>query len=476
MVSIEKALEVQINMPYYPNQTKNYLRQVCEKIQKAIYVPVAELAATAWITSEPVSFEERCTGQEKKIVLEEKWGNLWDCAWFNFTGEVPRDVVDKKVVLLIDVSGEGCIFDEQGCPVRGLTNGSSVFDRSLGEPGKRVVQFLDKSEGGEKVDLWMDAGCNDLFGTLQYNGILKEAHIATCNQEMRQLYYDFAVLYELMENLSEEEARYHSILYTLNDAAKVMRNYTIEEAKKARTILEPELAKNGGDPSLTISAIGHAHIDLAWLWPIRETIRKGARTFSTVLELMDRYPDYVFGASQPQLYQWMKDRYPLLYDKIKERIAEGRWEAQGAMWVEADTNISGGEALVRQCLYGKRFFRNEFDKDMKVLWLPDVFGYTGSLPQILKKSGVDYFMTIKLSWSEHNRFPHHTFHWQGIDGTKILAHMPPEGTYNSAASPKSIKKAEKDFLDKGISDQCLMLFGIGDGGGAFRSRAFRKTR
>jgi alpha-mannosidase len=268
-----------------------------------------------------------------------------------------------------------------------------------------------------------------------------------------------------MNNLSENSARAQSIMYSLNRASLELNEFNEEEAIRARNIIAVELNKKGGDPSLRLSAVGHAHIDLAWLWPIRETKRKAARTLSTALMMLERYPDYVFGASQPQLYSWVKESYPALYKKITARIAEGRWEAQGGMWVEADTNISGGEALVRQILYGKRFFQKEFQKDMKSLWLPDVFGYSGALPQILKKSGIDYFMTIKLSWSVHNKFPHHTFVWTGIDGSEILAHMPPEGTYNSAASPSSIRKAENEYLDKGIAQDCLMLFGIGDGGG-----------
>jgi alpha-mannosidase len=254
-------------------------------------------------------------------------------------------------------------------------------------------------------------------------------------------------------------------LSSLHNAANELIDYSEEEARRARALLAGELAKVGGTPSLKISAIGHAHIDLAWLWPLRETIRKGARSFSTVLALMERYPDYVFGASQPQLYQWMKDFYPLLYEKIKAKIAEGRWETQGAMWIEPDTNLAGGEALVRQVLYGKRFFREEFGTNPKMLWLPDVFGYTAALPQILKKAGVDYFLTIKLSWNTMNTFPHHTFFWQGIDGSRILAHMPPEGTYNSSAAPRALMAAEKTYADKAVSEHCALLFGIGDGGG-----------
>jgi alpha-mannosidase len=180
---------------------------------------------------------------------------------------------------------------------------------------------------------------------------------------------------------------------------------------------------------------------------------------------METYPDYVFGASQPQLYLWMKERYPSLYEKIKRRVAEERWEVQGGMWVEADTNLSGAESLVRQFLYGKRFFREEFGKDMRILWLPDVFGYAGSLPQIMRQSGVDFFMTTKLSWNVVNMFPHHSFIWKGIDGSTVIAHMPPEGTYNSSGLPRAVAKSEKVFLEKDVSDRCLLVFGIGDGGG-----------
>ncbi len=453
-------------MPYYKNtHQEKHIEATLKKIHKSIYKKISKLKAIAWVTKEPVPYQERMTGKKSEINIGEKWGEHWDCAWFNFIGQVPVAAKDKNIVLLIDLNGEGCLFDDKGCPVRGITNVNSTFSTFLGEPGKRVLQYKEKAAGSEIVDIWIEAGNNDLFGDYKGNGTLKEADIAICNINMRQLYFDFFVLYDLMKSISVESARYYSILYTLKEAASLLKEYSESEAQEARKVLQPELEKKSATPSLSISAIGHAHLDLAWLWPIRETIRKGSRTFSTVLELMERYPDYVFGASQPQLYQWMKDHYPQLYKKIKEKVVEGRWEVQGGMWVEADTNIPSGESLVRQFLYGKRFFRKDFGKDMEVLWLPDVFGYTGSLPQIMKKSGVNYFMTQKLSWNEHNQFPHHTFYWQGIDGSKVLTHMLPEETYNSPSCPRSARQIEKNFLDKGISDRALMLYGIGDGGG-----------
>jgi alpha-mannosidase len=273
------------------------------------------------------------------------------------------------------------------------------------------------------------------------------------------------VLHELMRLLPATSTRAVAVREALLRAAELLPNMTDAEAAGARAILAPALAAQGGHRSLTISAVGHGHMDLAWLWPIRETIRKCGRTFATTLDLMERYPGYVFGASQPQQYAWVKEHYPDLYARIKARIAEGRWEIQGAMWVEPDINLSGGEALIRQILYGKRFFRDEFGTDPDCLWVPDTFGFTGALPQILAKSGVPYFMTQKLSWSLVTRHPYHTFWWEGIDGSKVLAHMPPEATYNSAAGPRSVLSAAQNFLEKDVSDRCLILFGIGDGGG-----------
>ncbi|OXM17130.1 alpha-mannosidase [Paenibacillus herberti] len=440
------------------------LKSVLNRLQAKIYEPLANLEVTAWVTSEPVTYNDRMTGRLVKLQPGNKWGELWDCAWFHFKGTVPERAKGEKVVLLIDVNGEVCLVDEEGSPTQGLTNINSEFDHSLGMPGKRVVPISDSSSGSEEIDLWGDAGCNDLFGYYR-SGTLKEAIIAVCREDIRKLYYDFEVLLETAEHLPAGSARKERIVRSLYDASLLLANPTEEKLVEVGQMIREQLAKRGGDPVLTLSAVGHAHIDLAWLWPIRETIRKGARTFSTALHMMERYPDYVFGASQPQLYDWMKTHYPKLYSRIKERVQEGRWEPQGAMWVESDTNVPGGESLVRQLLYGKRYFQQEFGQEMKSLWMPDVFGYTASLPQLLKKAGVDYMMTQKLSWSSYNKHPHHTFMWEGLDGSTVLTHMPPEDTYNSPAAPRSIAKAEQEYLDKGVSDRALMLFGIGDGGG-----------
>jgi alpha-mannosidase len=340
-------------MPDFKPYTVRHLQGALRQIGERVYTPVAQLDIRAWCTSEPVPFVERQDGAECQLQVGDRWGGLFDCAWFRFTGVVPEAAAGERVVLLLDVNGEMCVHDEQGVPVRGLTTVASGYDFRLGKPGKRVLPFLDRAQGGEQVDVWADAGCNDLFGNLQGNGTVAQTDVAVCDDKMRALYYDYEVLLDFLQVLPEDSARYQQILTALNDAVHLL--------------LGPQ---RGGDPSLQVSAVGHAHIDLAWLWPIRETIRKCARTFATALELMDRYPDYVFGASQPQLFLWTKEHYPALYAKIRDKVREGRIEPQGAMWVEADTNVTGGEALVRQVLVGKRFFREEFGVDVTICGCP----------------------------------------------------------------------------------------------------------
>lgn len=450
-------------MTKYNKNTLQRVDKFFERLSGKYNIPLAELTCTVYVTKEPVPYAERMSGERKDLRIGDSWGELFDCGWFCFNGQLPEGYAPEELALLIDISGEGLVYEEQNGPLLGLTNGSFAYEH--GSIRKHVVPLHLCTVQDGNIEVWVEGGCNDLFGQYPDSGKLKEALIVKRLPQMRAFYYDYFVLREALNNLGIDTPRYAAILKTLNDAINVMYDFSEEEALHARQILSKELDKKGGDPSLMITAIGHSHIDLAWLWPIRETIRKGARTFATATQMMERYPDYRFGASQPQLLAWMKAFYPPLFAKIKELVHEGRFELQGAMWVEPDTNLTGGEALVRQIFYGARFWREEFGVEVDNIWLPDVFGYSGALPQIMVKSGLRYFMTQKLSWNEHNPFPYHTFNWKGIDGSEVLVHMLPEETYNSPASPASIRLIEKNFREKGVSDQALMLFGIGDGGG-----------
>ncbi|KHF35655.1 Mannosylglycerate hydrolase [Paenibacillus sp. P1XP2] len=254
-------------------------------------------------------------------------------------------------------------------------------------------------------------------------------------------------------------------------AVRVPTLFTLRPYRRAKRCGHGLKRFRGGRPQIT--AVGHCHIDVAWLWRLQHTREKSGRSFSTVLTLMDRFPEYVFLQSQPQLYAYLKKDFPTLFEKIKDRVQKGNWEATGAMWLESDCNIPSGESLVRQILTGKRFFKQEFGVDNRVLWLPDVFGYSWALPQILKKSGIDYFMTTKISWSQYNRFPYDTFTWRGIDGTEILTHYitTPDNdgswfyTYNGNVTGASVQGLWNNYRQKDINDHLLLAYGWGDGGG-----------
>lgn len=434
-------------------------------IYSNIYKKICRLDIEAYLSKEPLSWQDRTKGEKKKLQPGDKWGDLFDCAWFHFTGSVPAEGAGKHIVLLIDINGEACVFDDNGNPILGLTNGSSAFDTAPDMSLKRVVELSKSAKSSQPIDIWADAGCNDLFGRLSNDGKIKQAEIAICRDNIKSLFYDYWVLCELSAVLDKQSARYAKVIESLYNAMRALQSFDDQNIETARNALAPELERKNCDYCMSVSAVGNSHIDLAWLWPIRETIRKAARTFSTVLDLMDRYSDYKFGASQAQLYLWVKKHYPVLYTRIKEKIKQGRWELHGGLWVEADGNVPSGESLIRQFLYGKRFFRDEFGIDVKSLWLPDTFGYPSAIPQIMKTCGADYFMTQKLSWNSINKFPYHTFYWHGLDGTAVLAHMLPEETYNSHAGPKTISMIERNYAQKNISDRALLLFGIGDGGG-----------
>ncbi len=366
------------------------------------------------------------------------------------------------MVALIDLDGEACLYDKRGVPVQGLTPNYTDQHGGLIGP-KREIKLFASASGNEKVELLLDAGANHLWRS-ENPASIRQIDLAVFNPLAWKLYHEYRFLEQLMFELAPHRHR-QLLMRALNEACNVLGECADSNLKKAREILAPELKRPSKHSALHVSAIGHAHIDVAWLWPLRETVRKTARTFSTALQLMTEYPQYKFGASQPQLYQMMKDNYPGLYRKIIRAVKDGRWEVQGGMWVESDTNIPSGESLVRQILLGKRFYRDEFGIDVKNLWLPDVFGYSAALPQILRKSGIDFFTTHKLNWNQFNEFPHHTLNWKGLDGTLIFAHFMAGNDYNAPCTPASFMDYERANKDNDRSNQALCLFGIGDGGG-----------
>ncbi len=237
----------------------------------------------------------------------------------------------------------------------------------------------------------------------------------------------------------------------------------------AHKILLEEKSKIKKQSQVKFSAVGQSHIDVAWLWRIKHTREKIARSFSTALRLMEEYPDFIYMQSQPQLLEYLKKDYPTIFEQIKERVKEGRFEVEGAMWLESDCNIPSGESLTRQILYGKKFMKEEFNVESKYLWMPDVFGYSWALPQILRKSDVDTFCTTKMAWNQYNRMPFNTFWWKGLDGTEVLTHLIEDVNFMDMEAKTMINGWEQ-YKDKELADGILYQFGLGDGGGGPTAR------
>lgn len=429
------------------------------RLKDNIYQKIGELNAKVYVTKEPVAYEDRKKGRPMEIALNEKWGDLFDCGWFHFTGKIPEEHKGKNLVVLLDIAGEGLVVDKEGEPAIAITSYASEYDYNLGLPVKKVVPI----DSNEDISLWVDGACNDLFGKFINSGSLVEKDIAIENVNIKNLYYDLEVLLSIYD--SNKDAETAKIMGAVESIVPMLKVINEENAINARKALEPFMnKKNSEENTFTYYAIGHAHLDLAWLWPIRETLRKGARTFSTQLYNINKYDGYLFGASQAQLYDWMDKLYPKLFKRVDEAIKQGTWEVQGATWVEPDTNLIGAESLIRQFVYGIGYHREKFNLDMEMFFVPDSFGYTACLPQVMKQCGVKYFLTQKMSWNTVNKFPHHTFYWTGLDGSRVLAHMLPEETYNSPMRADKLKFGYDNFKEKEFSNKAMNLYGIGDGG------------
>lgn len=309
-----------------------------------------------------------------------------------------------------------------------------------------------------------------------------EAFIAQLDSDTDDLIYLSDMVLRAVLSFPEEKPERQDLLSVL-DEAFLMIDWTeawseefYESITKACAYLNNAIDKMDKHTSLIVSCVGHTHIDTAWLWRLKHTREKASRSFATVLRLMEQFPEYYFLHTQPQQYEYIKEDFPELYAQIKERVNEGRWEIDGGMWVEADCNIPSGESLTRQFLMGRKFMMEEFGKEPEYLWLPDVFGYSWALPQILKKSGIETFMTTKISWNQYNRMPNDTFWWKGMDGSKVLTHFitttdevqSPDrfyATYNGMLSPNTIQGAWRAYREKRVNKDLLICYGHGDGGG-----------
>ncbi|MTW87663.1 alpha-mannosidase [Virgibacillus dakarensis] len=425
-------------------------------------------------------------GNWNKMSIHQKWEGRDKYLWLRTTEFIPNNWNDQKIVGVFDFGKTGGAY-------------LSGFESLLyvnGEPYQGVDSnheevFFDNQLAGTEVELnfrlWsgLEGGGKPAIQAHQ----LKTAFLSCLDEKVDDLYYTAKAAIDTVKYLDENQPERAALLKAI-DRAFLLVDWSYpgldafyQTVHKAQGLLKEEIDKIPNNYPVIVNVIGHTHIDVAWLWRLIHTREKSARSFSTVLRLMEQYPEYIFLQSQPQLYDYMKKDYPAIYQQIKTRVEEGRWETDGGMWLEADCNLTSGESLVRQLLLGTKFFREQFGKECEHLWLPDVFGYSWALPQILVKSGIKTFMTTKISWNQYNKMPHDTFKWRGMDGTEILTHFitTPDGeslsySYNGNITPLAVKGIWKAYRDKDINQELILSYGYGDGGGGVNREMLEMRR
>ncbi|WP_089106051.1 alpha-mannosidase [Streptomyces hyaluromycini] len=455
-------------------------RVLDERIRPAVYPESVPLDVAVWhAPGEPVPVAEGLAAEPEPIAVGARWGAPWGTSWFRVTGTVPAEWAGRTVEALLDLGFdenmpgfqcEGLVYRPDGTPVKGLN------------PRNQWVRVGAPVAGGEEVRLHVEAASNPVI--LDYHPFrptwlgdkdtaghepqytLTRMDLAVFDETVWQLVTDLEVLGELMAELPADAQRRYEILRAVERALDAVDLQDVGgTAARARSCLAEVLAVPAAHSAHRISAVGHAHIDSAWLWPLRETVRKVARTTANMTALIEDEPDFVFAMSQAQQWAWVKEHRPEVWARVKKAVAEGRFVPAGGMWVESDTNMPGSEAMARQFVHGKRFFLDEFGIENDEAWLPDTFGFAAGLPQIIRAAGSTRLLTQKISWSQTNRFPHHTFQWEGIDGTRIFTHFPPVDTYNCSMTGSELAHAARNFKDKGRARHSLAPTGWGDGGG-----------
>jgi alpha-mannosidase len=453
-------------------------RVLDQRIRPRRYSQTAPLSLAAWeLAGEPVPVEEALSAPYQPFQVGRTWGRPWSTTWFRVSGEVPADWAGEQIEAVLDlgfsatVSGfqaEALVYDTAGIPVKALNPGNQYVPVPA---SATTVEWLVEAAANPEVFgvaagvSRTDFGSRDALGSEpQYR--FARAELAVFDAEVFGLTLDMDVLRELMHELAVTDPRRHEIRIALERACDAVDLDDIAgSAAAARAELREVLSRPASASAHVVHAVGHAHIDTAWLWPLRETERKVSRTFANVVALAETDPDFVFVCSQAQQYQWVKDRWPETYKKMQSATEAGSWRPVGGMWVEADGNLPGGEALARQFVHGQRFFRDEFGAYCTGAWLPDSFGYTAAYPQLATLAGLDWFLTQKISWNKTNRFPHHTFWWEGIDGTRIFTHFPPVDTYNAEVTGAELLRSVRNHADAGRATRSLLPYGFGDGGG-----------
>jgi alpha-mannosidase len=442
-------------------RARDLLVDVIEPAVHGARAPVQ--VAARHLPGEPVPYDDAIAGPFQPFDVGGAWGPRWGTTWFHLSGVVPAGWAGEQVTLRFEMTPPAeALLWRDAAPLVGLSW------------LRREAVLRRRADALESVDLYVEAAANpsvpahdagvdwplllaDPTGPPGFR--LLRCELAVRRPDVYALACDLRTVLELTEAAGRDWDLLDSLAATL---AAVNPDDVPGSAVAARTALRPALGRPAVEGAHRITAVGHAHIDTAWLWPVRETVRKCARSFANAVTLMEEYPEFGFVCSAARHLAWVEERHPALFSRICDRVATGQFQPVGGMWVEADCNLPSGESLVRQIVHGQRWYLSRFGRECREMWLPDGFGFTASLPQILDQAGMGWFVTQKLSWNETNRFPHHTFWWEGLDGTRVRAHFPPAATYNGDMSLPELLRAP---AAPGAGPRSLYPFGHGDGGG-----------
>ena len=466
--------------------TEKKLKKYIEELdglryKNKIFIPFFHFKEDINKESNPVCPEK--TEYEGSIGKGQQWSGRDDYFWLTQKIVIPDNWESKRIIGYFDFGKTGPGTNSGFESMLYINN-----NKFQGVDTNHQEVILPDSISGKEIELtfrvWtgLEGGGPPRELTHRFN----EAFIGTLDEKVDEFYFITKNISNSLDYINKDDQNYYQLLNLLNKVFLTVdwSSYDLESLYKsiynAYDTLKLGLEEIGKNSLVNVHCIGHTHIDVAWLWRLKHTKEKASRSFMTVLNLMKHYPEYIFLQTQPQIYEYIKEEFPEIYTQIKDKVKEKKWEADGGMWLEADCNVVSGESLVRQILFGTRFIEEEFNSKCKYLWLPDVFGYSWALPQILKKSGIDYFFTTKISWNQFNRIPQDTFKWKGIDGSEVLTHFmttPNMGqaefdagdlihyTYNGSIHPKTVSGIWKSYSSKAINNDLLLSYGYGDGGG-----------
>ena len=444
------------------------------------------------------AFETATKGDFRPAKVGEIFGPAWSTHWFKVHINIPEKYKDEeRVEFHFNIGGEGLIFLEDGTPVHGLTGGHWR--------DKRVDFVIPKAwKAGVEHVFYIEASINGMFGchpeTMDSGDVMVDLDAFTKppdpNKTFRfeqaelkvpctaawDLYWDYYIVKDITVYLPYDSWEAQTAFRIGNDIINAFRRGDEASLHKCRDIAKAavgDLVKSNKvykNANPQIWAVGHCHIDTAWLWPFAETKRKVARSWSTQVDLMDRYPEHHFAASTAQQYKWLKEDYPAIFKRVQEKAKTGNFIPVGGSWVEFDSYYPSGESLVRQFVHGQRFFETNFEKRCRVFWIPDTFGYSPQLPQLARLAGMKYFVTQKMSWNSVNVFPHTSFKWVGLDGSQLIAHLPPTDTYTAQITMEELEMSTSNHKSMREDKRSLLLFGNGDGGGGPHASMLERAR